>query len=139
MSSQLMGDRKPSQPWDKICTLSCLTDVDDNSLQHKEVDLKKEIWLQNLPNCVRVLLHNTNEKSMADLSTLADKNLMSQKAVHRSIVSTSAQQQQQHPEVNTDDVMPVWGVGKHTKRSQFHAIIESDGLCSYNKKFGSSA
>ena len=139
MPSQPMGDRKPSQLWDEICTLSRLPDVDDKSLQHKEVDLKKEIWLQSLPSCVRVLLHNTDEKSMTDLSTLADEILMSQNAAHRSTVSTATEQQQQHPEVYTDDVMPVWRVGKHTERSQFRAIIESDGLCSYHKKFGSSA
>ena len=35
--------------------------------------------------------------------------------------------------------MPVWRVHKHTKRSQFRPIIESDGLYSYHMKFGSSA
>ena len=137
MPSQPIGDRKPSQLWDEICTLSRLPDVDDNSQQHKEVDLKKEIWLQSLPSCVRVLLHNTNEKSMADLSTLADEILMSQKAAHRPTVSTAVEQQ--HPEVNTDDVMPVRQFGKQTEGSQFRAIIESDGLCSYHKKFGRAA
>ena len=139
MPSQPMGDRKPSQLWDEICTLSRLPDVDDNSLKHKEVDLKKEIWLQSLPSCVRVLLYNTDEKSMADLSILADEIMMSQNAAIRSTVSTATEQQQQHPEVNTDDIMPVWRVPKHTERSQFCAIIESDGLCSYHKKFDSSA
>ena len=139
MPSQPMGDRKPSQLWDEICTLSRLPDIDYKSLQHKEVDLKKEIWLQSLPRCVRVLLHNTDEKSMTDLSTLADEILMSQNATHRSTVSTATEQQQHHPEVNTDDVMPVRQFGKQTEGSQFRAIIESDGLCSYHKKFGSSA
>ena len=117
MPSQPIGDRTSSQLWDEICTLSRLPDVDDNSLLHKEVDLKKEIWLQSLPICVRVLLHNTDEKSMAHLSTLADEIMMSQNAAHRSIVSTAVEQQQQHPEVNTDDVMPVWRVPKHTERN----------------------
>ena len=85
MPSQPMGDRKPSQLWDEICTLSRLPDVDDNTLKHKEVDLKKEIWLQSLPSCVRVLLYNTNEKSMADLSILADEIMMSQNAAHRQL------------------------------------------------------
>ena len=53
---------------------------------------------------------------------------MSQNAAHRSTVTTAVEQQQQHPEVNTDDVMPVWGVGKHTERSRFRAIIESSRL-----------
>ena len=139
MPSQPMGDRKPSQLWDEICTLSRLPEIDDNSQQHKEVDLKKEIWLQSLPSCVRVLLHNTDEKSMVDLSTLADEILMSQNAAHRSTVSTAVEQQQQHSEVYTDDVMSAQRFGKHTERSQFRAMIEPDGICTYHKKFGSSA
>ena len=139
MRSQPMGDRKPSQLWDEICTLSRLPEMDDNSQQHKEVDLKKEIWLQSLPSCVRVLLHNTDEKSMVDLSTLADEILMSQNSAHRSTVSTAVEQQQQHPEVYTDDVMSAQRFGKHTERSQFRAMIEPDGICTYHKKFVSSA
>ena len=139
MPSQPMGDRKPSQLWDEICTLSRLPEIDDNSQQHKEVDLKKEIWLQSLPSCARVLLHNTDEKSMVDLSTMADEILMSQNAAHRSTVSTAVEQQQQHPEVYTDDVMSAQRFGKHTECSQFRAMIEPDGICTYHKKFGSSA
>ena len=114
MPSQPMGDRKPSQLWDEICTLSRLPEIDDNSQQHEEVDLKKEIWLQSLPSCVRVLLHNTDEKSMVDLSTLADEIFTSQNAAHRSTVLTAVEQQQQHPEVYTDDVMSAQRFGKHT-------------------------
>ena len=139
MPSQPMGDRKPSQLWDEICTLSRLPEIDDNSQQHKEVDLNKEIWQQSLPSCVRVLLHNTDEKSMVDLPTLADEILMSQNAAHRSTVSTAVEQQQQHPEVYTDDVMSAQRFGKHTERSQFRAMIEPDGICTYHKNFGSSA
>ena len=79
MSSQPIGDRKPSQLWDEICILSRLPETDEDS-KNKEVDLKKETWLQTLPRCVRVLLHNTNDKSMDDLSTLADEIMMSQNA-----------------------------------------------------------
>ena len=86
MPSQPMGDRKSSQLWDEICTLSRLPDVGDNSLQHKDVDLKKEIWLKSLPSCVRALLHNTDDSSMTDLPTLADEIMMSQNATHCSIV-----------------------------------------------------
>ena len=79
MPSQPIGDRKPSQLWDEICMLSRLPETDEDS-KNKEVDLKKEIWLQTLPSCVRVLLHNTEEKSTDDLSTLADEIMMSQNA-----------------------------------------------------------
>ena len=79
MPSQHISDRKPSQLWDEICMLSRLPETDEDS-KNKEVDLKKEIWLQTLPSCVRVLLHNTDEKSMDDLSTLADEIMMSQNA-----------------------------------------------------------
>ena len=73
MPSQPIGDRKPSQLWDEICMLSRLPETDVSFL-------KKEIWLQTLPSCVRVLLHNTDEKSMDVLSTLADEIMMSQNA-----------------------------------------------------------
>ena len=76
MPSQPMGDRKP-QLWDEICTLSRLPEVDDVSKQNKEVDLKKEIWLQSLPSSVRVLLHNTDDKPMIELSSQADDITMS--------------------------------------------------------------
>ena len=79
MPSQAIGDRKPSQLWDEICMLSRLPEINEDS-KNKEVDLKKEIWLQTLPSCVRVLLHNTDEKSTDDLSTLADEIMMSQNA-----------------------------------------------------------
>ena len=79
MPSQPIGDRKPSQLWDEICMLSRLPETDEDS-KNKEVDLKKKIWLQTLPSCGRVLLHNTDEKSMDDLSTLADEIMMSQNA-----------------------------------------------------------
>ena len=72
MPSQPIGDRKPSQLWDEICMLSRLPETDEDS-KNKEVDPKKEIWLQTLPSCVRVFLHNTDEKSMDDLSALADE------------------------------------------------------------------
>ena len=42
MPSQPIGDRKPSQLWNEICTLSRLPEVDEVTKQHKEVDLKKE-------------------------------------------------------------------------------------------------
>ena len=61
--TQPIGDRKPSQLWDEICMLSHLPETDEVS-KNKEVDMKKKIWLQTLPSCVRVLLHNTDEKSM---------------------------------------------------------------------------
>ena len=56
-----------------------LPETDEDS-KNKEVDLEKEIWLQTLPSCVRVLLHNTDEMFMDDLSTLADEIMMSQNA-----------------------------------------------------------
>ena len=94
LPSQSMGDRKPSHPWDEICTLSRLPEVDAVSKQHKEVDLKKEIWLQSLPSSVTVLLRNTDDKSMDELSSLADDITMSQKAACLPTVSTAVEHQQ---------------------------------------------
>ena len=133
MPSQPMGDRKPSQLWDEICTLSRLPEVDDVSKQNKEVDLKKEIWLQSLPSSVRVLLHNTDDKPMIELSSQADDITMSQNSTRHQAVSTSVSL---FPSTGSDDVQLV-RQDKHVK--QFHATIQPDGVCSYHKKFGNAA
>ena len=137
LPSQPMGDRKPSHLWDEICTRSRLPEVDAVSKQHKEVDLKKEIWLQSLPSSVRVLLRNTDDKSMDELSSLADDITISQKAACLPTVSTAVEQQQ-HIETSIDDVMPVRQVSTHTEQ-QVHAPTESGRLCYYHRRFGSDA
>ena len=150
MPSQPIGDRKPSQLWDEICMLSRLPETDEDS-KNKEVDLKKEIWLQTLPSCVRVLLHNTDEKSTDDLSTLADEIMMSQNAACHDTsrclppdVMTVRRTPDAMPaprpaETNTDDVAPVQRANWYANHSQFHATLESNGLCSYHNKFGNRA
>ena len=144
MPSQPIGDRKPSQLWNEICTLSQLPEVDEVTKQHKEVDLKKEIWLQSLPSSVRILLHNRDDKSMDELSTLADDITTSQNAVRSPTVSTAAVRQQQHSNTavrqhNIDDVMPVRQDGTHTKRVEVRTPIESGRLCYYHRRFGNDA
>ena len=165
MPSQPIGDRKPSQLWDEICMLSRLPETDEDS-KNKEVDLKKEIWLQTLPSCVRVLLHNTDEKSMDDLSTLADEIMMSQNAachdtsrclppdvmpvrrtpdvtpVRRTPDVTPVRRTPDvmpRPAETTDDVVPVQRANWYANHNQFHATLESNGLCSYHNKFGNRA
>ena len=70
--------------------LSRLPEVDDFSKQNKEVDLKKEIWLQSLPSSVRVLLHNTDDKLMIELSnSQADDITMIQNSTRHQAVSPS--------------------------------------------------
>ena len=134
MPSQPMGDRKPSQLWDEICTLSRLPEVDAVSKQNKEVDLKKEIWLQSLPNSIRVLLHNTDDKTMDELSALADDITISQNATRRHEVTTSAVPL---PQAAIDDVQIVRQNLKH--KEKFHACLLPNGLCSYHKRFGHAA
>ena len=177
MPSQPIGDRKLSQLWDEICMLSRLPEINEDS-KKKEVDLKKEIWLQTLPSCVRVLLHNTDEKSTDDLSTLADEIMMSQNAachdtsrclppdvmhvrrtpdvmpvrrtpdvmpVRRTpdvmpVRRTPDVMPAPRPaETNTDDVAPVQRANWYANHNQFHATLESNGLCSYHNKFGNRA
>ena len=130
MPSQPIGDRKPSLLWNEICTLSRLPEVDEVTEQHKKVDLKKEIWLQSLPSSVRVLLHNTDDKSMDELSTLADTINTSQNALRSPTVSTTVVRQQQHRNTavrqhNIDDVMPVWQDGTHTDRVPRLSLVDS--------------
>ena len=157
--------------------LSRLPETDEDS-KNKEVDLKKEIWLQTLPSCVRVLLHNTDEKTTDDLSTLADEIMMSQNAachdtsrclppdvmhvrrtpdvmhVPRTLDVTPVRRTpdvmpvRRTPDAmpalrpagtNTDDVAPVQRANWYANHNQFHATLESNGLCSYHNKFGNRA
>ena len=134
MPFQPMGDRKPLQLWDEICTLSRLLEVDDVSKQNKEVDLKKEIWLQSPLNSIRTLLHNTDDKTMDELSELADDITTSQNATHRHAVSTSAVPL---PPTALNDIQIVRQNIKYTE--QFHECLLPNGLCSYHKRFGHAA
>ena len=167
--------------------LSRLPETDEDSKKHKEIDLKKEIWLQTLPSCVRVLMHNTDEMSMDDLSTLADEIMMSQNAARHDTSrcllpdvmhdrrtpdvmpvrrtpdvmpvrrtpdvmparrtpdvmparrTPDAMPFQGAAETNTDDVTPVQRANWYANHNQFHATLESNGLCSYYNKFGNRA
>ena len=195
MPSQPIGDRKPSQLWDEICMLSRLPETDEDS-KNKEVELKKEIWLQTLPSCVRVLLHNTDEMSMDDLSTLADEIMMSQNAARHDTSrclppdvmhvrrtpdvmparrtpdvmpvrrtpdvmpvrrtpdvmpvrrtpdvmpvrrTPDAMPALRPAETGRNDVAPVQRANWYANHNQFHATLESNGLCSYHNKFGTRA
>ena len=42
-------------------------------------------------------------------------------------------------ETNTDDVTPVQRANWYANHNQFHATLESNGLCSYHNKFGNRA
>ena len=42
-------------------------------------------------------------------------------------------------ETNTDDVAPVQRANWYANHNQFHATLESNGLCSYHNKFGNRA
>ena len=133
LPSQPMGDRKPSHLWDEICTLSRLPEVDAVSKQHKEVDLKKEIWLQSLPSSVRVQLRNTDDKSI----TCRRHHNVTEDSFCLLTVSTAVEHQQ-HLETNIDDVMPVRQVGTHTE-GHVRAPTKSGRLCYYHRRFGSDA
>ena len=104
MPSQPIGDRKPSQLWNGVFMLSRLPKIDEDSKKHN-VDLKKKIWQQTLPSCIRVLLHNTDEMSIDYLSTLADEIMMSQNAA-RHDTSRCLPPDGMHVR-KTPDVMPI--------------------------------
>ena len=43
------------------------------------------------------------------------------------------------PAETTDDVVPVQRANWYANHNQFHATLESNGLCSYHNKFGNRA
>ena len=130
MPSQPMGDRKPSQVWNEICTLSRLPQVDETTKQHKEVDLKKEIWLQTLPCNIRASMHDTDQ-SVETLTKLADELAASQKAARFQSVLTS--------QIEDDTPDHIAQVRSKTPKTFFNATLDKEGICSYHKKFKESA
>ena len=135
MPSQPLGDRKPSQVWNEICTLSRLPQIDSTN-KHLEVDLKKEIWLQTLPSNIRASMHNT-DKAIEELTTLADDLAASQKAARHQSTLTSAVD-----DVLSDDITsirPHANKHKQHEKTFFNATLDKDSICSYHKKFKEAA
>ena len=123
-------------------------------------------------------MHNTDEMSTDDLSTLADEIMMSQNAACHDTSrclppdvmhvrrtpdvmpvrrtpdvmpvrrtpdvmpvrrTPDAMPAPRPAETNTDDVAPVQRANWCANHNQFHATLESNGLCSYHNKFGNRA
>ena len=65
---QPLGDKKPSIAWEEI---SLLLRLDEDGIP-KEVDLKRELWLQHLSEPIRAGLHNSSSLSVDNLLQKAD-------------------------------------------------------------------
>ena len=139
MPNQPLGDRKPRQVWDEINTLCRLPDTDPITGKHKEVDLKKEIWLQSLPDYVRRLLHDV-DLPIDDLITKADALLeahrSSQLAPPNFAAATSP------TDIGSDDI---FAARQHPSRRRIEysnkplSVITESGLCGYHRQFGAKA
>lgn len=140
-----LGDRSARDVWHDILTLCRLpiTDADGN---FNEIDLKKEIWLQTLPDHVRSLLHETDTTPTADLLKKADALVeahrqsqlrptftASMEPIHDDcgdVNSTQPQNDQQRYR------QPGY---RETRRTTLNAYINQAGYCTYHAKFGIKA
>lgn len=140
MPGQALGDRTAQQVWDDITNLCRLPDVDPSTQLHKEIDLKKEIWLLSLPDHVRRIIDAN--LPVVDLIKRADELI----EAHRTTATLPAVHATTPPDNGHDDI-EVSAVSRGTtkfrrnnlaSRRSFTTINES-GLCGYHQRFGSNA
>lgn len=141
MPSLPLGDQTAKQVWYEIITL-CRLPVTDVDGKYKEIDLKKELWLQTLPDHVRKLLYNTDSTPIADLVKTADALLEAHRQTQRQVASVASAE----PPA-TDDPDDVYAAlprkndrnAKDQPRRSFQAVLNKSGICTYHEKFGASA
>lgn len=156
-----LGDRKPSSAWEEISLLLRLDEIDENGIP-KEVDLKRELWLQHLPEPIRAGLHNSSYLSMENLLQKADNlQISNRSAIKRAnnipVICTMASHYsnnlQSDDESNSTDI-PVSPVLKARQRkttvkaniqknphrnNDRNNTNDSSDLCFYHRKWGSYA
>ena len=126
-----LGDQTASEAWDEI---SCLASVPQTSGElPKKVSLKREIFLQRLPDRIRRALPDAERMDMQVLVREADKLIMADKATTTGGVSVDA--------VNA--VHTPAPAEQLRRRPQLHSRKNEDlndqDLCFYHATFGEKA
>ena len=146
MTNQPIGDRKPSQIWDEICSLCRLPEIDPTTQRARELDIKKELWLQTLPAAIRTLLHDTDANKIDDLTKKADSILESQRHSRPSLPISSVDS---GPEDSADEIIASAGPQRQSSkrysrdkdrpRQPPRSHFNENGICSYHQRFGQRA
>ena len=148
LTSQPIGDQTVRQAWNEIVSLSRLNEVDPTTGKLKEIDLRREILLQRLPDTVRAALPEAEDASIDDLVEKADKLLLAGRASRFG----------RHQPINQADAEDLSAaaafVGRPPRRTARQqrdlqppsksepaklSTITPSGLCGYHHKFGHGA
>ena len=146
LASQPIGDQSAAQAWNEIVSLSRLNETDATTGKLKEIDLRREIFLQRLPESVRAALPEAEHAEMADLVEKADNLLLAVRASRRG----------HHQPINSveEEELSVAAVGRSKRQFQQRrsqapppstseptklSAITPSGLCGYHNKFGPAA
>ena len=145
LAHQPLGDQSARQAWDEIVSLSRLNEIDPATGKLKEIDLRREIFLQRLPDTIRAALPEAEDASIIDLVEKADKLLVAGRASrcrrHQPIHEV------QNEEMNIAAAYP-GRLPRQASRQQRgqqppHDVklssLTSSGLCGYHHKFQHNA
>lgn len=132
MPGGAIGDRTASQVWNEISVLCRIPILDlTNNTTHQEVDLKKEIWLQCLPDHIRALMYDTDDTKMPDLIKKADALMeahkMTQAAQPVVPINHAATSEKEQP------------IKQQNRRRSPFATLTDSGICTYHERFGAKA
>ena len=67
LASQPIGDQTAKQSWNEIVSLSRLNETDPSTGKLREIDLRREVFLQRLPETIRASLPQAYDVSMDEL------------------------------------------------------------------------
>ena len=147
LMSQPLGDRTSKQVWGEISTLVRLP-TKDGSGNYEEIDIKKELWLQTLPNHIRALLHDTDATPIADLIKKADALIESRRLsrnVHHEVssVETTSDHDIEAMAVRPNHHIKTghrrWARDNTVAPQRATPLLNQSGICRYHAKFGNTA
>jgi len=139
LPGQPLGDRSAEQIFDEINTLCRMPDIDPVTKKHRELDLKKEIWLLALPDFVRRVL-DTNlpwDQLIKRADELIEANRVFPPVSIQSATTSS---------IDSETPAILAAIRTTTNRPDYRRSrppplnnLDDAGICGYHRKFGSRA
>lgn len=163
MPGQPLGDRTATQVWEEITSLCRIPKLTSDGTTHDQLDLKKEIWLQCLPDYVRSLMHDAHTSTVDVLTKKADALLAARRVSHTFPAATHASSVEDHRlhSVATPTMAPASPVqqpawtselchppdvsvvrprpAQINKRLPTTGKLSASGICTFHLRFGERA
>ena len=151
LAAQPIGDQSAKHAWNELVSLSRLNSIDPLTGKLREIDLRREIFLQRLPETIRASLPEAYDISINELITSADKLLIAARASRRGQASAVSNVDTHEDEANI--ATATWPRRQPSRKyvtqqqTQFRgpttegklSSLMPSGLCGYHSKFGPGA